>query len=68
MRCSQLRDRGVVPKRAGAAVRREHRILQRVFGILGTAGGEPRQPVQLALMTVEQFGEGVAVPGDVGGQ
>jgi hypothetical protein len=47
---------------------REHRVLQRVFGILGRAGGEPRKPVQLPLMTVKQLSEGVAVPGDVGGK
>ena len=60
--------RGVVPKRAGAAVRGEHGVLQRVFGVLGAAGGEPRKPVQLPLMAVEQLVEGVAVAGDVGCQ
>ena len=54
-----------MPECAGAAVRGEHRILQRVLGVLGGAAGQPGKPVQLPLVAVEQFGEGVAVAGDV---
>jgi hypothetical protein len=61
-------DRGVIPEGTGAAVRRQHGVLQRVFCILATAGGQPRQPVQLAVMTSEQLGESVAIAGDVGCQ
>ncbi len=61
-------DRGVMPKGAGAAVRREHRVLQCVLGILGAAAGQPGEPVQLPVMAVEQLLEGVAVAGDVGRQ
>jgi hypothetical protein len=61
-------DRGVVPKRTGASVGREHGVLQRVFGILGSAGGQPGKAVQMSLVTVEQLAEGVAVAGDMGGQ
>ena len=60
--------RGVVPEGAGAAVRREHRVLQRVLGVLGGAGGEPGEPVQMPLVAAEQFREGVPVSGDVGGE
>ena len=57
-----------MPKRTGAAVCRQHGVLQRVLGILGGAAGEPGKPVQLPVMTVEQLVEGVAFAGDVGGQ
>ncbi len=60
--------RGVVPKRCGAAVRRDHRLLQRVFGILGAATGQPGKPVQLSVVAVEQLLEGIAVARDVSSQ
>ena len=55
-------------KRAGAAVRRDHGLLQRVLGVFGAATGQPGKPVQLPVMAVEQFLEGVAVAGDMGRQ
>ena len=58
-------DRGVVAEGGGAAVRRQHRILQGISGVLGIAAGDPRQPVQLAVVTVEQLFERVPVTGDV---
>jgi hypothetical protein len=61
-------DGGVVAKSSGAAVRREHRVLQGILRILGAAAGEPGKPVQLSVMTVEQLLEGIAVTRDVGGQ
>ena len=61
-------DRGVVPERTGAAMRRKHGFLQGVLGVLRDPGGQPRQPVQLSLMALEQFGEGVAVTCDMSGQ
>ena len=35
--------------------------MQRILGVLGAAAGEPRKPVQLPLMAVEQLFEGVPV-------
>src|SRR6202040_359514 len=61
-------DRGVVPERTRAAMRREHRVLQRVLGVLAGAGGQAGQPVQLTLVTVKQLIERVAVTGDMGCQ
>jgi hypothetical protein len=52
-------------KRAGPAVRRRHRLLQRVFGVLGATTGQPRDPVQLPAVAVEELFEGGAVAGDV---
>jgi hypothetical protein len=46
----------------------EHRVLQGVRGIFGVAAGDSRQPVQLAVVTVEQLLERVPVTGDVGRQ
>lgn len=57
-----------MPERAGAAVRGEHGVLQRVFGVLGGASGEPGKPVQVALVTQEQLAEGVAVTRHMGCQ
>jgi len=34
-------------------MRREHRVLQRVFGILARAGGQPGKAVQLALVALD---------------
>ena len=61
-------DRGVVAEGRGAAVCRQHRILQGISGVLGIAAGDPRQPVQLAVVTVEQLLERVPVTGHVGRQ
>lgn len=55
-------------KRAGAPVRREHRILERIGRILGTVGGQLGKPVQPSMMTVEQLLERVAVACDMRGQ
>src|ERR1700728_3190744 len=57
-----------MPERTGTAVCREHGVLQRVFGILGGAGGEPGKPVQVTPVAMEQLAERVAVAGDVGCQ
>jgi hypothetical protein len=57
-----------VPKRTGAAVGGEHGVLQRVFGILGGAAGQPGEAVQLPLVTVKQLAEGITVAGDMSGQ
>ena len=46
-------------------MRLEHRVLQRVCGVFGVAAGDLRQPVQLAVVTVEQLLERVPVTGDV---
>ena len=54
-------DRGVVPKRCGAAVRRDHRLLQRVLGVLGAAAGQPGDPVQLPVVTEKQLLECIAI-------
>jgi len=43
----------------------EHRVLERVCGVVGIAAGDPREAVELAVVTVEQLLEGIAVPGDV---
>jgi hypothetical protein len=61
-------DRGMVPKRRGAAVRRDHRLLQRVLGVLGAAAGQPGDPVQLPVVAEEQLLEGMAIAGDVSRQ
>ena len=68
MRYSQLLTDGVVPKGGRAAVRGQHRILQRVGGVVGVAAGDLRQPVQLPVVAVEQFLEGVPVTRDVRGE
>jgi hypothetical protein len=54
-----------VAKGTGAAVRRDHRLLQRVLGVLGATTGQPGQPVQLPVVAVEQFLERIAVARDV---
>ena len=41
-------DRGMVPKRCGAAVRRDHRLLQRVLGVLGASGWSAGRPGAVA--------------------
>ena len=61
-------NRGMVPKRCGAAVRRDHRLLQRVLGVLGAAAGQPGDPVQLPVVAEEQLLEGVAIARDVSRQ
>jgi|SRR5579884_1612741 len=61
-------DCGVVPERTRTAMRREHCVLQRILGVLVIAAGQAGKAMQLAVMTVEQLGEGVAVAGDVIGQ
>src|SRR3546814_19098405 len=52
-------DGGVVSKRRRLAVSLEHCVLQCVGGVLGVAAGDPGEPVQLAVMAVEQLLEGV---------
>ena len=49
-------------------MRVQQRILQRVGGVVRVAAGHHRQPVQLAVMAIEQFLEGVPVACDVRGQ
>ena len=61
-------DRGVVAKRAGAAVGRDHGLLQRIFGVLGATTGQPGKPVQVPVVAVEQLLEGVAVTRDMSSQ
>ena len=68
MRYSQLLTAESWRKARCAAVRLEHRVLQRVGGVFGVAAGDLRQPVQLAVVTVEQLLERVPVTGDVRGQ
>jgi hypothetical protein len=58
----------MVPKRSGAAVRRDHRLLQRVLGVLGAAAAQPGDPVQLPVMAEEQLLERIAIARDVSGQ
>jgi hypothetical protein len=57
-----------VSKGAGAAVCRGHRVLQRVLCVFGATAGQPGNPVQLPVVTVEQLLEGVPVASDVGSQ
>ena len=57
-----------MPKGSGPAVRAQHRLLDRVVGILSGLATSPGQPVQLASVPPEQFGEGVAVSGDMGAE
>ena len=47
------------------AVRGQHRVLKGVGGVVGIAAGEMGQPVQLAVVPVEELLEGVAVAADV---
>src|SRR3984885_92529 len=54
-------DRGMVPKRSGAAVRRDHRLLQRVLGVLGATAAQPGDPVQLPVVAEEQLLESIAI-------
>ena len=61
-------DRGMMPKRCGAAVRRDHRLLQRVLGVLGAAAGQPGDPVQLPVVAKKQLLEGVAIARDMSRQ
>ncbi len=61
-------DRSIIAERARAAVRSEHRVLERVGRVLGVAAGEARQPVQLAVVAIEQLLECIAVPGRMCGQ
>jgi hypothetical protein len=42
--------------------------LQRIFGVLGGAAGQPGKPVQLPSMPVEQLVEGVPVAPNMGCQ
>lgn len=49
-------------------MRRQHGVLQRVFGVFGRAGGQSGKAVQLTPMASEELAEGVAVTGDMGGQ
>jgi hypothetical protein len=61
-------DSRVMAKRSGVSVRREHRVLERIRRVLRAAASEPRNPVQLSVMPVEQLLEGIAVARDVRGQ
>ena len=49
-------------------MRVQQRVLQSVGGVVRVATGHHRQPVELAMMAIEQFLEGIAVAGDVRGQ
>lgn len=48
-----------------ASVCGQHRVLEGIGGVVGVATGDLRQPVQLAVMSVEELLEGIAVTGDV---
>jgi hypothetical protein len=58
----------MVPKRSSAAVRRDHRLLQRVLGVLGAAAAQPGDPVQLPVVAEEQLLERIAIARDVSRQ
>ncbi len=58
-------DRGIMAKRPCGAVRREHRVLQRVVRVVGIPAGELRESVQLAVVAVEELLERVPVAVDV---
>jgi hypothetical protein len=58
----------MVPKRSGASVRRDHRLLQRVLGVLGAAAAQPGDPVQLPVVAEEQLLERIAIARDVSRQ
>ncbi len=68
MRWSQLLTAASCRNEAGTAVRRGHRVLQRVFGVFGAAAGQPGDSVQLPVVAVEQLLEGIRVACDVGSQ
>jgi len=61
-------DRGVVAKCAGAAMGRDHGLLQRVLGVLRVATGQPGDSVQVSMVAVKQLLEGVPVTGDMSSQ
>jgi len=61
-------DRSMVPKRCGAAVRRDHRLLQRVLGVLGAAAAQPGDAVQLPVVAEEQLLERIPIARDVSRQ
>ena len=65
MRCSQLPTAASWRNGRGAAVCGQHGVLQRVGGVVGAAAGAAGQPVQLAVVAVEQLLERVPVTGDV---
>lgn len=46
----------------------QHGVLNRVLGILGGRTPPPRHPVEPVPVASEQFGEGVAVTGEMRGQ
>ncbi len=68
MRYSQLPTAASWRNAGCVAVCRQHRVLQRVGGVLGIAAGHQGEPVELTLVAVEQLLEGVPVAGDVGSQ
>jgi hypothetical protein len=47
------------------AVRGQHRVLKRIRGIVVVAAGDLSEPIQLAVMAMEQLLESVSITADV---
>ena len=57
--------RGVMSKRAGAAMGRQHGFLKGIVGVFGGMAASPGQPIQLDAMPAKEFLEGAPVTGDM---